>query len=54
VFILVPHNHQPEISRIDDARKKGLISLKTISEAARDYDERALLKIELISEFESY
>lgn len=46
--ITVPHNHEPEYPRILDAQNRGLISLKTLSEAARDYEERAQIKEEMV------
>lgn len=44
----VPHNHEPDFNRIKDAHEKGLISLKTLSEAAREYEERSQIKVEMI------
>ena len=46
----MPHNHNAEDDRIDEARQKGLLTLKSLSEAAKEYDEKASLKIELVAE----
>ncbi|KAG5672374.1 hypothetical protein PVAND_002506 [Polypedilum vanderplanki] len=46
----VPHNHEPEYTRIQDARQRGLISMKTLSEAAREYDERVQIKVDMMPE----
>lgn len=48
--ISVPHNHEPETERIDEARVKNLVSLKTLCEAAKEYDEKASMKIEMVIE----
>lgn len=40
-----------EDERIDEARLKGLLSLKSLNEAARDYDEKtSVMKIEMVQE----
>lgn len=36
--------------RIDEARLKGLLSLMSLNEAAREYDEKASLKIEMLQD----
>jgi hypothetical protein len=46
----VPHNHHAEEDRIVDARHKGLMSLMSLSEAAREYDEKVSLKVEMIQD----
>ncbi|XP_070505989.1 modifier of mdg4-like isoform X5 [Chironomus tepperi] len=46
----VPHNHEPDYVRIQEARQKGLITLKSLSEAAREYEERVQIKVEMIPE----
>lgn len=47
---LVPHNHEYEASRLDEARSKGLVSLMSLNEAAKEYDEKASMKIEMLQE----
>lgn len=44
----MPHNHETEDERIDEARQKGLLSLMSLHEAAKEYDEKASIKIEMI------
>jgi hypothetical protein len=46
----VPHNHHAEEERIVDARHKGLLSLMSLSDAAREYDEKVCLKVEMIQD----
>jgi hypothetical protein len=48
--ISVPHNHEYESCRIDEARNKGLLSLMSLNEAAKEYDDKATIKIEMIQE----
>lgn len=50
IKISVPHNHDPEEDRIEEARSKGQLSKKSLGEAATEYDEKASLKIEMILE----
>lgn len=45
----VPHNHESEDERIEDARHKGFLTMKTLSEASLEYDVKATsIKVELI------
>lgn len=46
----VPHNHESEDERIDDARQKGFLSMKTLGEASLEYDVKSSIKVELIRE----
>lgn len=46
----VPHNHESEDERIDDARQKGFLSMKTLGEASLEYDVKASIKVDLIRE----
>jgi hypothetical protein len=46
----VPHNHDYEGARIEEARNKGLLSLMSLNDAAKEYDEKASLKIEQLHE----
>jgi hypothetical protein len=46
--ITEPHNHEPELLRLDEARQKDLINMKTLSEASKEYDDRTKLKIDKI------
>lgn len=48
--ILVPHNHEMEDERIDEARCKNQLLLKTLSEAAKEYDEKMTLKADMTVE----
>lgn len=34
----VPHNHESEDDRIDEARQKGCLHFKTLNEVAEEYD----------------
>lgn len=42
------HNHPVETNRIIDARRKGTLSLKTISDAAKEVDDKTRVKIEMV------
>jgi len=46
----VPHNHACEEERIEEARVKNLLSLKTLGQAAKEYDDKASIKIEMVVE----
>lgn len=46
----VPHNHESEDERIEDARQKGFLSMKTLGEASLEYDVKSSIKVELIRE----
>lgn len=43
-IIVEPHNHRPETGRINEARHKELITVKTLSEASKDYEDRLQMK----------
>lgn len=47
-MITEPHNHHPELKRLDEARQKKLINMKTLSEASKEYDDRSKLKLDKI------
>jgi hypothetical protein len=47
-MITEPHNHAPELSRLQEARQKHSINMKTLSEASLEYENRIKLKIEKI------
>lgn len=46
----VSHNHDPQDDRIEEARLKGLLSMKSLCEAAKEYDEKSQPKIDLLPE----
>lgn len=46
----VPHNHEFETLRIDEAQNKGLLSFMSLNEAAKEYDEKSSMKIEILQE----
>lgn len=47
-MIAVPHNHEVEEERIDEARLKGQLVLKSVGEAAKEYDEKIAPKTDQI------
>lgn len=46
----VPHNHDSEDYRIDEARGKGALMLKSLNEASREYDEKSSIKVEMVQD----
>lgn len=42
------HKHDPEDERIEEARLKGTLTLKTLGEAAKEYDDKMTMKIEMV------
>lgn len=46
----VPHNHEFEGYRIEEARVKGHLTLMSLNEAAKEYDAKAAIKVEMIHE----
>lgn len=46
----MPHNHDSEDYRIEEARMKNILMLKSLNEAAQDYDEKTNIKVEMIQE----
>lgn len=40
----VPHNHESEDDRIDEARQKGCLHFKTLNEVAEEYDLKVAVR----------
>lgn len=51
INISVSHNHESQEDRIEDARVKGSMSLKSLCEAAKEYEEKSQSKIEILLEW---